>query len=135
MTKQSPDSNAVTDGIRVHARPQYLAEQSDPDQSHYMFAYTITITNEGDDPVRLLDRHWVILDADNRREEVKGPGVVGQTPRILPGKNFTYVSGCPLRTRWGTMEGSYGFQKDDGSRFRVAIGRFFLVSDDAKKKG
>jgi ApaG protein len=93
-----------------------------------VFAYKIVLVNEGDAPARLLSRHWVILDADGHREDVEGPGVVGETPRLDPGERFEYMSGCPLPTPWGTMEGSYLFERDDGQTFRVKIGRFFLVA-------
>jgi ApaG protein len=131
---QNHDSLAVTNGIRVHAVAHYLAHESLPEEGQYVFAYKITISNEGDQAARLLSRHWIILDADNRREEVKGPGVVGETPRIEPGKDFEYMSGCPLETPWGTMEGSYLFERDDGSQFRANIGRFFLVAPQLLKK-
>jgi ApaG protein len=84
------------------------------------------ISNEGDQPARLLRRHWLIIDADGHREEVRGPGVVGETPRLEPGKAFKYQSFCPLKTRWGTMEGSYTMQRDDGSTFEASIARFYL---------
>lgn len=132
MAPQSPDSTALTEGIRVHARAEYVSEESDPELARYYFAYTITIANEGGEPAQLLERHWIIKDADNQREDVVGPGVVGQTPRILPGKSFTYRSACPLPTRWGTMEGSFKMKRDDGSTFPAAVGRFFLVSHEAR---
>ena len=131
---QSPHSDQLTHGIRVHAHAEYIPEQSDPDNSMYFFAYTITVSNEGDAPAKLLDRHWVILDANNTREDVRGAGVIGKQPRIAPGKSFQYMSGCPLRTRWGTMEGSYTMERDDGTKFEASIGRFFLVSDEAKER-
>lgn len=131
---QSPDSNVSTHGIRVQARAQYLHEHSDPDHSQYLFAYTITITNEGAQPAQLLSRHWVILDANNHREDVRGPGVVGETPRLAPDQNFQYQSACPLTTPWGTMEGTYLMRRDDGSTFSASIGRFFLVADELKAK-
>jgi ApaG protein len=89
--------------------------------------YRITITNKGSRAARLLARHWVIIDADRRREDVRGPGVVGEFPRLEAGQSYSYMSRCPLRTRWGTMEGSYTFERDDGERFKVRIARFFLV--------
>lgn len=126
---QSPDSETTTEGIRVHAAARYVPDSSDPDRQHYFFAYTITITNEGDDPARLMSRHWVIKDADNHREDVRGPGVIGESPRLEKGQCFRYESACPLPTAWGTMEGSYQMRRDDGSTFDAQIGRFFLVAD------
>ena len=125
---QSPDSDTLTEGIRVRAAAEFLSAESSPDHDHYVFAYHITITNEGDQPARLLRRHWVILDAINGRQEVEGPGVVGETPRLEPGDSFEYTSACPLTTTWGTMEGSYSMERDDGAAFEVQVGRFFLSS-------
>jgi ApaG protein len=119
-------SEAVTEGIRVGAAAFYLPQESDPDEDRYAFGYTIVIANEGEAPAQLLRRHWVIIDAEGRRDEVRGPGVVGETPRLEPGQAFKYQSFCPLKTTWGTMEGSYTFQRDDGSTFEAAIGRFYL---------
>ena len=123
----TPDfSDTVTEGVRVGATAQYLPEQSDPDARQFLFGYTIVIANQGDAPVQLLSRHWVIIDAEGRREEVRGPGVVGETPRLEPGQAFKYQSFCPLRTPWGTMEGTYQMKRDDGSTFDAQIGRFYL---------
>ncbi len=125
--QSSPSSDTTTNGIRVQAVARFLPDESDPDSKRYLFAYRIRIVNEGLQEARLLERHWIILDADNRREEVKGEGVVGKQPRIAPTKTFEYTSSCPLKTRWGTMEGSYTFERPDGTRFEVEVGRFFLV--------
>jgi ApaG protein len=119
-------SEAVTQNIRVGATAFYLPQESDPDAPRYGFGYRIVIVNEGDQPAQLLRRHWVIIDAEGHREEVRGPGVVGETPRLQAGEAFKYQSFCPLSTPWGTMEGSYTFQRDDGTTFEVAIGRFYL---------
>ena len=89
--------------------------------------YRITITNEGDEPARLLSRHWIIIDAERRREDVRGPGIVGEFPRLEPGDSHSYMSRCPLVTPWGTMEGTYTFERDSGDRFEARIARFFLV--------
>lgn len=124
---QSPHSESVTEGIRIHAAAQFLPERSGSGQSHSEYVYRITMTNVGKRAARLLARHWIIIDADRHREDVRGPGVVGEFPRLEPGQSYSYMSRCPLRTRWGTMEGSYTFERDDGERFRVRIGRFFLV--------
>ena len=128
--KQSPDSCTETEGIRVIAQAQYMPDHSDPSSGYRLFSYTITISNEGEKPAQLTDRHWIILDANNKREEVRGPGVVGETPRLEPGQSFQYMSACPLTTKWGTMEGHYSMKRDDGTTFDALIGRFFLVSDE-----
>jgi ApaG protein len=123
----SPHSDIVTEGVRIQAAAQYLAHESDPRNGHYSFGYKISMTNHGSSKARLLARHWIILDSEGRREDVLGPGVVGEYPALAPGENYSYVSYCTLKTKWGTMEGSYTFERDDGTRFQVRIGRFFLV--------
>ena len=112
--------------IDVRVVPRYLPEQSDPLPENYGFAYTITLSNLGDAPAQLISRHWIILDADVHREEVRGLGVVGQQPLIKPGEGFEYTSGCRLHTPTGTMEGSYRFVREDGESFDVPIPRFVL---------
>lgn len=127
MSMPTPEmSEELTEGIRVGASAFYLPQESDPDERRYAFAYTIVIANEGDRAAKLLSRHWVIIDAQGRREEVRGPGVVGETPRLEPGQAFKYQSLCPLRTPWGTMEGSYTMRRDDGGTFEALVARFFL---------
>ena len=129
---RNTSSDTVTDGIRVQAAAQYLPDRSNPDDNQYVFAYRIVITNEGTQGARLKSRHWVIIDANGQREEVRGPGVVGKTPTLGPGGRFEYTSGCPLRTTWGTMEGSYVMEREDGERFEASIGRFLLVPATSK---
>jgi ApaG protein len=119
-------SETSTQGIRVKAGAFYRAQESNPEDNKFVFGYRITIHNEGDQPAKLLSRHWVIIDSEGHREDVRGPGVIGQTPTLEPGNDFEYTSFCPLRTDWGTMEGSYQMQRPDGSNFDVAIGRFYL---------
>jgi ApaG protein len=119
-------SETLTHGIRVGASAVFSAGDSDPDDRNYIFRYTITIANHGDAPAQLISRHWIIIDANGEREDVRGPGVIGQTPRLLPGAEFKYQSFCPLRTTWGTMEGSYEMKRDDGESFTVNIDRFYL---------
>ena len=119
-------SDEVTEGIRVGASAFYLPQESDPDQDRFAFGYTIVIANEGDEPAQLLRRHWTIIDANGHREDVRGPGVVGETPRLEPGQAFKYQSFCPIGTPWGTMEGSYTMQRDDGRTFEAKVGRFYL---------
>lgn len=99
-------SDTLTRGVRILARPEYLAARSDPD-SNYFFAYHIEIRNEGSDTVKLLARHWVITDGNGHVEEVRGPGVVGYQPELAPGEAFAYTSACPLPTPIGTMHGEF----------------------------
>jgi ApaG protein len=119
---------AVSHGIRVRVTPQYLEEESAPDESRYVWAYTIDILNEGGETVQLRTRHWRITDATGRTEEVRGPGVVGKTPVLEPGESFRYTSGCPLSTPSGIMVGSYQMTTEDGGRIEVAIPAFSLDS-------
>lgn len=119
-------SEAVTRGIRVAVKSEYAPERSRPTESQWFFLYTITIKNEGSDTVQLLSRHWVITNADGQIEEVRGPGVVGQQPVLGPGESFTYTSGCPLRTSFGKMEGTYQMASRSGDRFDIAIAPFTL---------
>ena len=119
---------ATTRGIRVRVMPQYLEQQSNPDDDHYVWAYTIEITNEGNETVQLRSRHWKITDANGRLEEVRGAGVVGETPVLSPGESFSYTSGCPLSTPSGIMVGTYQMVTADGERFDVAIPAFSLDS-------
>ncbi len=129
--KQSGHSDEVTEGIRVRVGAQFLPEHSDPSEGRYTFVYRVVLRNEGDRWARLCSRHWIILDADNHLEEVRGPGVVGHFPELAPGESFDYVSGCPLSTPWGTMEGSFEMEREDGSRFQARVGRFFLAETAA----
>ena len=119
-------SDTTTEGIRVGAAAFYLPAESDPDERRYVFGYNIVIANLGDQPAQLLTRHWIIIDANGNRDDVEGPGVVGHTPRLEPGQAFKYQSFCPLRTPWGTMEGTYQMRRDDGTTFDAKIGRFYL---------
>jgi ApaG protein len=121
-------SDTVTQGVRVGATAYFLPEESDPDDRKFLFGYTIVIRNDGDQPVQLVSRYWRIIDSNGREEEVRGPGVVGQTPRLEPGQSFKYQSFCPLKTSWGTMEGEYDMRRGDGSTFKAKIGRFYLTS-------
>jgi ApaG protein len=122
-------SDLVTEGIRVRAAAEYSTQESDPDRPLHVFVYRIQITNEGPQRARLESRHWVIVDANGNRHEVRGPGVVGKFPDICPGDSYEYTSHCPLTTSWGTMEGSYRFRREDGRMFDVAVGRFFLAQN------
>ena len=118
--------------LRVEVEPQFLPEQSVPEQQIYSFAYTITVTNSGEVPAQLISRHWIIIDAAGATEEVKGLGVVGHQPLLKPGEAFQYTSGCRLRTPSGTMQGSYFCVAEDGTRFDVEIPSFVL--DDGSRR-
>ena len=125
-------SKVTTEGITVEVTPEFLENESAPDINKYLWAYRILIENEGDSWAKLISRHWVIINAEGDKEDVKGPGVVGYTPELKPGDTFTYTSFCPLDTPWGTMEGSYTLIRRDSSEFKAKIGRFYLVSPHAK---
>ncbi len=114
--------------IKISAQSQYQPDQSTPEESRYVFAYTITIENQGSKPARLLDRHWIITDADGKVQEVRGEGVVGEQPHLEPGESFQYTSGAVLPTPLGSMYGSYGMVGDDGTRFAAKIPVFSLTS-------
>ena len=121
-------SEAITNGIRVRVVSQYLPDHaaSEPRERQWFFTYTVRITNEGLDTVQLISRHWIITDANGHDEEVRGPGVVGAQPVLAPGESFEYTSGCPLRTAFGTMRGSYQMQAEDGTTFEAPIPEFIL---------
>ena len=119
---------AVTNGVRVRVTPLYVEEQSAPDENYFFWSYTVEIANEGPIAVQLRTRQWLITDANGRKEVVRGPGVVGQTPLIPPGQSFTYTSGCPLSTASGIMSGSYQMQLPDGTFINVEIPGFSLDS-------
>lgn len=114
--------------IEVIPIPHYLAEHSDPSQARYVFAYTITIHNHGERAVQLLSRHWIITDAEQQVQEVRGQGVVGEQPRIEPGQHYQYTSGCSLITPFGTMRGTYLLQTDSGEQLTVDIPEFVLAA-------
>lgn len=118
----------MTQGIRVTVQSMYLPQQSSPEEDQYVFAYTVAISNEGTEPARLRTRHWIITDGNGHIEEVRGPGVVGETPRLMPGQSFQYTSGCVLKTQIGTMHGTYQMYRDDGISFDAVIAPFSLAS-------
>lgn len=119
-------SEALTRGIRVRVISRYSSEHSHPEQNRWFFLYTVEITNEGSEPAQLVSRHWVIENADNKVEEVKGPGVVGEQPLLEPGESFEYTSGCPLTTPFGSMRGTYQMVLQDGTQFDATIAPFTL---------
>jgi ApaG protein len=114
--------------ICVEVTPNYIEEQSKPDQGHYVFSYTVTIINNGNKPARLLTRHWIITDAMGETQEVKGDGVVGEQPHLKPGEGFQYTSGTMMKTPNGSMSGSYQMIADDGFHFDADIPEFFLLA-------
>ena len=110
----------------VEVLPEYLPEQSAPDSGVFSFAYTITITNSGEEPAQLISRHWIISDARGHTEEVKGLGVVGQQPLLKPGESFQYTSGTRLRTPSGLMRGHFFCVAEDAERFEAEVPAFVL---------
>jgi ApaG protein len=119
-------SEATTRGVHVAVVCEYAPARSNPQQEEWFFLYTITITNLGDETVQLLSRHWVITNGRGEIEEVRGPGVVGQQPVLAPSESFTYTSGCPLPTAFGTMEGTYQMATNGGEHFDARIAPFAL---------
>lgn len=118
----SPES-----GIVIRVTTQYLKQQSDPGRNSYAFSYTINITNTREEPVRLLSRHWIITDQNNKIEEVRGNGVVGQQPLIQPGQSYQYSSGAVIHTEIGDMKGTYTMQDANGELFQAPIPTFILA--------
>ena len=117
----------VESPIKIKVDTQYLEQQSDVANNKYLFSYTITIINLGDTKVTLKDRHWIITDSDGERNEVKGPGVVGETPTIDPNTAYQYTSGTVMETPVGFMQGFYGMEDHKGTRFLVTIPPFRLA--------
>jgi ApaG protein len=124
----------VTRGIRVAVEPAYLDDQSDPEEGQYLWSYTVTIENNGPEPVQLLSRYWHITDAVGHIQEVRGPGVVGAQPVIDPGKTFQYTSGCPLPTASGHMVGTYQMKSASGEAFEAEIPPFILESPHERRQ-
>ena len=112
--------------VIVEAKPQYTEAQSSPEQNRFVFAYTITITNVGSVPARLLTRHWLITDSNGKVQEVNGEGVVGEHPHLNPGDSFRYTSAAMIETPVGVMQGKYKMQSDTGEHFNAAIPKFTL---------
>ena len=116
----------ATRNVEVSVTPRFLPERSSPENGYFFWAYTIEITNRGAETVQLKTRHWRITDANGRLQEVRGAGVVGETPVLEPGKSFEYTSGVPLPTSSGFMTGTYGMVTSNGERFEVDIPAFSL---------
>jgi ApaG protein len=117
-----------TSGLVVRVAPQFILEQSAPDERRFVWAYTIEIENRGDEPVQLLSRYWRITDENGLTQEVHGEGVIGQQPVIAPGASFRYTSAAPLAAPSGMMQGAYSMARADGERFEVAVPAFVLDS-------
>ncbi|MBD9358505.1 Co2+/Mg2+ efflux protein ApaG [Methylomonas albis] len=112
--------------VLVEAQPYYIEAQSSPEQNRYVFAYTVTITNVGSTPAKLMTRHWLITDANGKVQEVNGDGVVGENPHLSPGDSFRYTSAAMIETPVGVMQGKYEMQSDAGENFNAAIPKFTL---------
>jgi ApaG protein len=125
-SEPAPVSEAVTHDIRVEVLSRHSPENSKPLQGEWVFQYTVRITNQGTETVQLLSRHWIITDALDHIEEVKGPGVVGEQPVLAPGQAFKYSSWCPLKTPTGMMHGTYQMARVDGTLFDIEIAPFAL---------
>ncbi len=119
-------SEAVTRGIRISVEAAYAPERSAPMQQTWLFLYTVRITNESSDTVQLISRHWIISDAEDHVEEVRGLGVIGEQPVLAPGESFTYMSSCPLSSPLGSMRGTYHMVTDKGDEFESEIAPFQL---------
>lgn len=122
----APVSEAVTNDIRVEVLARHSRENSRPSQMEWAFEYTVRITNQGQETVQLLSRHWIIADALENTREVKGAGVVGEQPVLKPGESFKYSSWCPLPTPTGTMRGTYQMVSQNGARFDIEVAPFAL---------
>jgi ApaG protein len=125
-SETAPMSEAVTNGVRVEVLSRHSTENSRPHQGEWVFQYTVRITNQGTDTVQLISRHWIITDALDHVEEVKGPGVIGEQPVLAPGESFKYSSWCPLKTPTGMMHGTYQMMREYGSQFDIEIAPFAL---------
>ena len=124
---------AETRHVRVTVEPEFSTERSEPSDGRYFWIYSIEISNLGEKTVQLTHRHWRIVDAEGRREEVKGPGVIGEQPTLKPGQSFRYSSGCPLRTPSGIMAGTYRMVDEDGETFEAEIPAFSLDSPYSRR--
>ncbi|MEX0345248.1 MAG: Co2+/Mg2+ efflux protein ApaG [Rhizobiaceae bacterium] len=122
---------AETEGIEVVVEPFYLEDRSDPADSHFVWAYRVTIANNSDATAQLISRYWQITDGNGRIEEVVGDGVVGEQPELRPGDSYQYTSGCPLATSSGFMVGRYTMVDNGGRRFDIAIPAFSLDIPDS----
>jgi ApaG protein len=126
QTLHASASEAITNNVRVEVEARFAPDRSQTFENEWVFIYTVRITNEGDDTVQLLGRHWVITDATGHTEEIRRPGVVGAQPVLQPGESFQYSSSCELNTSTGVMHGTYQMVTEDGEHFDVEIAPFSL---------
>ncbi len=119
-------TDSSLNNIQVNVQTRYIEDQSNPEKNYYIFAYTVTIVNKGQQRAKLLTRHWVITDSNHKIQEVRGDGVIGEQPVLKPGEQFVYTSGTMLETSVGTMKGSYQMEADDGFQFDATIEEFVL---------
>lgn len=126
--------SATTQGISVSVVPEYLPGRSDAEQGRHFWAYHILLENHSDRAATLRRRHWTIVDASGRLEEVEGEGVIGEQPRLEPGSRYEYSSGCPLNAQSGLMYGTYLMEDDNGTLFRIEIPAFSLDIPDRKAR-
>jgi ApaG protein len=124
---------AVTRKIEVVVTPRFVGDRSSPENNYFFWAYTISIANNGTETVQLKTRHWRITDANGRKQEVRGAGVVGEEPVLKAGESFEYTSGVPLQTPSGFMVGSYGMVSASGEHFEIDIPAFSLDSVENKR--
>lgn len=124
-------SLATTHGYRVRVRARYSDSHSAPERGQWFFVYEVEIHNDSGVPARLVNRQWVITSATGQTKEVRGPGVVGQHPHLEKGQSFSYSSGCPLPTPFGSMQGSYEMENADGELFSIEVGRFELLQPNS----
>ena len=126
-----PVQKSISLEFEITAFPQYVGDESKPEQNYFFFSYKISIKNKGTEPAQLMSRHWIITDGTGRVEEVRGPGVVGLQPKIQPGQSFEYESACPLTTPTGSMKGFYSMVTEDGENVQIEIPEFYLVCPQA----
>lgn len=124
-------SEAITRGVKVEVESFFVAQRSRTDEGYYFFAYRVEISNVGSDVVQLVSRHWIITDGDCKVDEVRGPGVVGETPVLSPGETFRYTSACPLPTPVGTMHGTFQMVDAQGEPFDAVVAPFTLAVPNA----
>jgi ApaG protein len=124
MTK---DNTLISHGILINVVSQYVAEQSNEAEQQFVFSYTITMTNQGTESIQLINRHWLITDANGESHTVSGEGVIGQQPHIRPQQSFTYTSGCVLKSPLGNMQGHYQMQQASEKLIQVNIPLFRLA--------
>lgn len=120
----------MTDKINISVKVSLIDKEKSPKDGRYYYSYTITITNNSNQWVKLISRHWIIIDSEGNKEEVIGDGVIGYYPEFEPNQSFTYTSFCPLETEWGTMEGKYQFIDTENRTFDIPIPRFYLCNKD-----